>query len=129
MPAAQTTVLLVAKRIRELRKRRAMSQQELAEAAGTSSHYVSEIERALKNLSVATLHRLVRVGLDLSLSEFFFGVDRPRPAEVERVEQLLAGRPPRVQERILRAITLLLESDESMDPRTARSDRRKRLAR
>lgn len=45
-------------RLRELRTRRRMTQQELADAAGLAGPYVSDMERGLKVPSLTTLLRL-----------------------------------------------------------------------
>ena len=49
---------LLAKRVRQLRQERDLTQEELAELAGISSRYVGSIERAGVSASVTILGRL-----------------------------------------------------------------------
>lgn len=69
---------LLGKRIREIRKRQALSQEKLAERAGISAQYVSNIERGVEN---PTLDLLLRLGeaLKVSLGEM---------CEFESVEEM-----------------------------------------
>jgi len=55
-------------RLRELRTRRRMTQEELADAAGLAGPYVSDMERGLKVPSLTTLLRL-SVALDCKVTE------------------------------------------------------------
>jgi transcriptional regulator with XRE-family HTH domain len=49
---------LFGKRLRELRLKRGMTQEDLAQAAGTAGPYVSDMERGLKVPSLTTILRL-----------------------------------------------------------------------
>lgn len=57
-------------RIRELRKVRKMSQEELAYKAGISPAHLGQIERALKNPTIDTIDQISRA-LDVPLSDLF----------------------------------------------------------
>jgi transcriptional regulator with XRE-family HTH domain len=48
------------RRLRELRLKRRMTQEDLARAAGTAGPYVSDMERGLKVPSLTTILRLAR---------------------------------------------------------------------
>jgi transcriptional regulator with XRE-family HTH domain len=81
---------LVARNIRRLRVDRGLSQEALAVDAGIDRTYVSRLERALENPSVAVLEKIA-VALKASIPELFVvpgkGDVPPRP--------LKAGRRPR----------------------------------
>ena len=49
---------LFGRRLRELRLKRGMTQEALAEAAGTAGPYISDMERGLKVPSLTTMLRL-----------------------------------------------------------------------
>jgi len=49
--------------IQEARKQRNMTQEELAEKAGTTKNYISRIENNASDIRLATLIRIVRDGL------------------------------------------------------------------
>jgi transcriptional regulator with XRE-family HTH domain len=57
-------------RIRTLRLKNAISQEELAEQAGVHRTYVGMIERGEKNLTILSLLKISNA-LGISLSEFF----------------------------------------------------------
>jgi transcriptional regulator with XRE-family HTH domain len=59
--------LRFAKALREMRKRRGMSQEALAEMAGLHRTYVSQLERGLKSPTLKVIERLAEA-LDVSLS-------------------------------------------------------------
>lgn len=59
---------LLGKRIREIRKRQALSQEKLGERAGISAQYVSNIERGVENPTLDLLLRLAEA-LKVSLGE------------------------------------------------------------
>ena len=55
-------------RLRSLRKRRGMTQVELADYLGLRRTYVSDLERGKRNVSLLTLEIIAR-GFDVSLSQ------------------------------------------------------------
>jgi transcriptional regulator with XRE-family HTH domain len=61
---------LVARNIRRLRVARDLSQEALAVDAGIDRTYVSRLERALENPTVAVLEKLARA-LSSNIEEFF----------------------------------------------------------
>ena len=61
---------LLGKRIRELRTRQGLSQEQLAEQVGMSSKYLGEIERGQVNSSVDIAGRISKA-LDLELTDLF----------------------------------------------------------
>jgi len=60
----------VGRRIRELRQKRQISQEELAARAALHRNYVGSVERGERDIGISAAWRLARA-LGLSLSEFF----------------------------------------------------------
>jgi transcriptional regulator with XRE-family HTH domain len=60
-------------RIKELRRARNLSQEQLAEAAELVQHYVSQIEQGERNVSIVTL-RLLAQALGVTLSALVEGL-------------------------------------------------------
>lgn len=65
----------VGRRIRELRERKNLSQQVIAERSGLSRNTLSLIERGQSSPTVSTLKRLA-VALDVDINAFFDGADK-----------------------------------------------------
>lgn len=70
----------VGQKLRHLRKARGLSLKQLADAAGLSIGFVSQIERGLSSPSVRSLVRLSDV-LGVSVGELFTGLDDPLDGE------------------------------------------------
>lgn len=49
--------------IQEARKKKGMTQQELAEKAGTNKAYISRVENDIKDVRISTLRKIVETGL------------------------------------------------------------------
>ncbi len=78
------TKALLGSRLKELRKKRGLSQEELAEACGISSKYLSRIEVGLHFPSVEILLRLSeRLGVELK-DLFDFLPDASSPRELRK---------------------------------------------
>lgn len=50
--------------LQEARLERGMTQEELAEKAGTTKSYISKIENNIKEARISTLQKIVELGLD-----------------------------------------------------------------
>ena len=57
-------------RVKQLRKSKGLSQEELAELTGMHPTYISEIERATVNASIKSLNKIV-LALKIPMYEFF----------------------------------------------------------
>jgi transcriptional regulator with XRE-family HTH domain len=78
MPNERRTLLRsLGERIKELRIRTGLTQAELGDRAGLSAKYVSELERGLRNPSLATLQRIAG-GMGTSLAVLVCGIDAAR---------------------------------------------------
>lgn len=60
-------------RIRYLRKKKGLSQEDLALDSGINKNYLSDLERGMRNPTVNILEKLA-VTLEVSLSELFMGI-------------------------------------------------------
>lgn len=60
----------VGNRIKELRNRLGISQEELGFRSGVHRTYIASLEVGKRNVSIATLEKIV-VALEVSFSEFF----------------------------------------------------------
>ena len=60
-------------RIRYLRKKKGLSQEDLALDSGINKNYLSDLERGMRNPTVNILEKLA-VTLKVSLSELFMGI-------------------------------------------------------
>ena len=63
------------KRVRELRDRLGLSQEELAERAGLHRNYIGGIERGERNVAILNVARLAS-GLGVSIAELFAPFDK-----------------------------------------------------
>jgi transcriptional regulator with XRE-family HTH domain len=78
----------VAKRIKELRKLRGVSQLKLASEVGVDQGYIGQIERGGRNVTIETLYRLCGA-LGISLEEFFQGIAKPKSSDEFLVRELM----------------------------------------
>lgn len=65
-------------RIRSYRKKKGLSQEELAELCSLHPTYIGQLERGEKNATVESLYKISQ-GLDLPLSTLFSGVEEIVP--------------------------------------------------
>ena len=61
---------LVGKRVKELRNRLGVSQEELADLAGLDRTYITSVECGKRNISIVNIEKL-SIALKVSLKEFF----------------------------------------------------------
>lgn len=81
----QEVNILIGERLRELRKARMLTQEQLSEALGTNSHYISSIERGERGVGPDLLARYCR----------FFGIQEKEFSQILRKKE--AGFPPLIQ--------------------------------
>lgn len=62
--------VLVGKRVKELRNRLGVSQEELADLAGLDRTYITSVECGKRNISIVNIEKL-SIALKVSLKEFF----------------------------------------------------------
>lgn len=61
------------KRIRYLREKKRISQEELAFRCNLNKNYISDIERGTRNPTLKVIEKLAE-GLEIKLNELFFGL-------------------------------------------------------
>lgn len=93
----------VGRRLRELRDAAGRTQEEVAERAGYTGKYVSEIERGLRDPPLSTLERIAVSGLGCSFDELLRGTAEspgakalprePLPRSLRQVVDDLAALP------------------------------------
>ena len=64
-------MFIVSEMLKEARKEAKMTQQELAEKAGTKKSYISKIENARGNIQLSTLFRIFEKGLNRKIGLTF----------------------------------------------------------
>ena len=64
---------LVGKRIREVRKEKGFSQEELAGRADLDRTYMTSVECGRRNISIINLHKIAKA-LGVTLEELFRGI-------------------------------------------------------
>ncbi len=62
--------LLVGKRVKELRNKLGVSQEELADLAGLDRTYITSVECGKRNISIVNIEKLAK-SLNVTLNEFF----------------------------------------------------------
>ncbi len=62
--------ILVGQRVKELRNKLGISQEELADLAGLDRTYITSVECGKRNISIVNIEKL-SIALKVSLEEFF----------------------------------------------------------
>jgi transcriptional regulator with XRE-family HTH domain len=62
--------ILLAKRIKQLRRERGLTQEELSDLLGMNTSYITQVEAKQQGLSLSMVYRLAKI-FHLSLQEFF----------------------------------------------------------
>lgn len=75
-------------RIRDLRRRRQMTQEALAELCGYTSSYIGQVERGLKNPSVRCLSRISEA-LGVPVSDIVAGPESKADQAIDRLVDML----------------------------------------
>ena len=100
--------VFLGKRIRELRTRQHMSQEDLSFRAGISAAHLGQIERATKNPTVDTVARIAEA-LNVpitSLFEEYHPASRERNSTMEKIVSCLEGMDENEQADLLRVIRI-----------------------
>ena len=62
--------IIVGKRVKELRNKLGISQEELADLAGLDRTYITSVECGKRNISIVNIEKLA-TALNVSIKEFF----------------------------------------------------------
>jgi transcriptional regulator with XRE-family HTH domain len=98
-------------RIRQLRKNKGLSIEELAHLAGVHPNYLSEAECGKKNFSLTTIEKLAKA-LGVAVSELFSGRTAsysPKTIGTNKLGYLLRDAGPKEIDFIVRAVKFLLK--------------------
>ena len=102
---------IVGKRIRAQRKKRGLTQEQLAELSGFHPTYVGQLERGEKNATLESIEK-ISVALDVGLSDFFEslgGADAVQKEIPLRCYNLLLDKTP-AQQQMLYEILMKIEA-------------------
>lgn len=97
-------------RIRQLRKNKGLSLEELAHLAGVHPNYLSEAECGKKNFSLTTIEKIAKA-LEVAVSEFFSGrtaTYSPKVRSANRLAYLLRDSSPKEMDTILRTVKFMV---------------------
>lgn len=95
-------------RIKQCRKSRQLTQEKLAELIDVSPHYIYEIEKGMKCMSLPTLID-ISSALDISTDYLLFGEENcPSQSRDDRLKAVLDAIPPKQRNNIAEVIKLLL---------------------
>jgi transcriptional regulator with XRE-family HTH domain len=78
---------LIGKRVREKRKERGLSQEQLGEKAGLHFSYIGGVERSEKNITVSSLQKIADA-LEVDIHELLKGEDNTFRKRTERDETI-----------------------------------------
>lgn len=107
---------LIGERIRQFRKAKGLTQEELAEKAGVNASYMGTVERGDRNISIETLEKIMQ-GLDVSPTDFFQfhaiendDLKNENDKLLEMLKSLLYSRPPEENRLIYRIVTDIIKT-------------------
>jgi transcriptional regulator with XRE-family HTH domain len=97
-------------RMQALRADRELTQEAVADRIGISQKYLSELERGQKSPSWETLVAIAHHGFEMKLAALMFGIDEDIGAEIQDLNDMLAGRPKETRRDLLQAMELMLRA-------------------
>lgn len=111
MSKVDPTVALVARRVRELRLAAGLTQEEVAARAKLTPKFISSVETAKVNPSIAILGRLAADGLDVPITALFVeAADGAGPrSDLTAATAIIAGLAPGARRRALRVLRALVD--------------------
>lgn len=86
---------LVGNRIRELRKAKGWTQEQLAEAASLHYSYIGGVERGDRNISLETLEKIIAAFQVPAMELFRFEDDTDRRKAIDEHMVLISSRSPK----------------------------------
>lgn len=101
---------IIGKKIQELRKKKGITQEKLAEVVEISPHYLSALERGLYNVKLSTLVKILNY-LDCSADEVFCDVVNKSFAVTSgRLSEKLEALPIEEQNKILAVVDTMINN-------------------
>ncbi|MDS1030539.1 helix-turn-helix transcriptional regulator [Bacillota bacterium LX-D] len=98
---------LVGKRIRDIRKTKNLSQEQLGEKSGFHFSYIGGLERGERNISLVNLAKIAKA-LEVSIHEllkFEYELSEEKQASIEEIVLLLSSRNERQVEMAKNVLT------------------------
>ncbi len=97
-------------RIRALRDARGLTQEVIADRIEVTPKYVSQLECGQRSPSWETLVAIAHHGFQIRLAALMFGIDEDLGAEIQDLNDMLAGRPKETRRDLLQAMELMLRA-------------------
>ena len=104
-------VKVVGERIRNFRKERGFSQEELAHHASLHNTYIGQLERGEKNATIESLYKITNA-LGITLEELFHNTQagpKTMSLEIIQISNLLENRSKKDQRTALELLELLVD--------------------
>lgn len=103
----------IGKRIKFYRKKRGLTQEELAERVELSSHFISALERGMYSVKLENLVKIMNV-LECTADDLFCdSLDDKTRINASRLAKEMALIPDYEQERIFKVVELLVNTAKS----------------
>lgn len=99
----------IGNRIRLIRKKKGLSQQQLSEKAGVGIDYISNLETKGSNIKIDTLEKILSA-LDITPAVLFESRISPKNPQLEVLVDQLVDLPETSQEQLLEAFQLLIKA-------------------
>lgn len=97
----------IGKRIREIRKERSLTQEQLAELADISVDFLSLVETGRSSMSVQNLAKIAGA-LDVTSDYLIYG--KTAYIENEKINTMLAALPIEIQKQVEKMITVFVDT-------------------
>ena len=97
----------IGKRIKQCRKKQHLTQESLAEKIEVSPHYIYEIERGTKTMSILTLYKLSNT-LNVSADYILTGCIQDASYEFDQLSLLIEDLPPTQRNNLAEIIAVML---------------------
>jgi len=118
LPADKVLLQRLGARLRDLREKAKLTQDQVAESAGFGGKYLGEIEKGLRDVPLSTLRAIVENGLGLQIETVFNGkntrVKRSAatrlPRDVEITAEMITALPMKARRPLLALLKALQDS-------------------
>lgn len=104
------TQKIIGNRIQEIRKRKGLTQEQLAERVNISPHYLSALERGVYNIKLELLVNILNT-LDCSADEVFQGVvNNSAKVKASHLSDKLKSLPLNEQKKIFEVVETMINN-------------------
>lgn len=95
------------KRIKQCRKNMDLTQEKLAEHIEVSPHYIYEIERGTKAMSINTLYNISET-LNVSADYLLYGYEKNTPVKYDQLSVIIENIPLRQRDNVAHILSSIL---------------------